>query len=259
MPLLLWCLSPVLNAEVAAESSGPRLALHQDSDVSCGEHCLWVKLAGESPERVAPVAEYLLGTIVDELDQRHRGVPGEHDLAAVKRAVSKLVRHGSWHDEWGRRLAVRPGTYEGPQGGVRSVELLSLGADGRRDTSDDVRLAAFTAGLSVVLLPDAVGVPPLGGTLVAMVVDDQGEPLPAVTVAVENSEVSRVLATDEKGRAVFEGLVVGRYTVNVELDGFSPVIYPDVTIDERSARGLSIELFPAIECWIEISASGDGN
>src|SRR6476660_2858243 len=60
--------------------------------------------------------------------------------------------------------------------------------------------------------------------VVGHVTDSSGAALPGATVMIENPATGdvRTLVTDETGDYVFNLLPIGRYTLKVQLDGFSP-------------------------------------
>jgi len=83
---------------------------------------------------------------------------------------------------------------------------------------------------------------PATGRLVISVVDQSGGVLPGATVSVEGQEdatrkaaVAPVSASDA-GLAVFEGLTLGRYILQVEFPGFEPQTVRDVRVQAGENR-----------------------
>jgi hypothetical protein len=70
------------------------------------------------------------------------------------------------------------------------------------------------------------------GTLTGKVTDQQGVPVPGVTVTITNTTTGepRTWVSDAEGAYYASDLNPGRYTVRFELQGFSKVEQPDVTV-----------------------------
>ena len=70
------------------------------------------------------------------------------------------------------------------------------------------------------------------GTLQGRVTDQQGAPVPGVTVTVTNIETgeNKVYVTDANGQWVALDLNPGRYNVAFELAGFARVERPDISV-----------------------------
>ncbi|MET0167797.1 MAG: TonB-dependent receptor, partial [Vicinamibacterales bacterium] len=70
------------------------------------------------------------------------------------------------------------------------------------------------------------------GTLRGTVTDQQGQPIPAVTVTITNavSGEPRVYVTDANGQYLAPDLSPGRYNVAFELSGFAKVERPDISV-----------------------------
>src|SRR5215467_4678583 len=69
------------------------------------------------------------------------------------------------------------------------------------------------------------------GNLYGTVVDEQGSALPGVTVTVSGGGAPQVQVTDAQGKFHFVGLSPGSYQLKAELEGFSTIEYPNVSIN----------------------------
>ncbi len=85
------------------------------------------------------------------------------------------------------------------------------------------------------------------GNLYGTVTDDQGEPLPGVTVTLSGNGPARVKVTNAEGQFRFLGLEPGTYQLTAELEGYSTVEYPNVNIQVGRNTSLEITMSPAAE------------
>jgi len=60
------------------------------------------------------------------------------------------------------------------------------------------------------------------GSLSIDVTDDKQSPLSGVTLTIMVDEKPRTQVTDPTGKAIFDNLPLGNYTVNAEIQGFVP-------------------------------------
>ena len=90
------------------------------------------------------------------------------------------------------------------------------------------------------------------GNLYGVVADDQGAPLPGVTVTLSGAGTASQV-TDERGRFRFPGLAPGRYGLDARLDGFSPVEYPNVTIGIGKTTELAMTMNAAVTDVITVT------
>jgi hypothetical protein len=93
-----------------------------------------------------------------------------------------------------------------------------------------------------------------GGNLEGKVVDEQGSPLPGVTMTVTNSETGaqRVDVTDEGGGFRFSALPAGSYTVLADLSGFGSASQENVAINVASTRRMEITLAASVQETISV-------
>ena len=89
------------------------------------------------------------------------------------------------------------------------------------------RIVRAGAPLALAALVIAVGAPlewaqGFQGTITALVEDDQGAMIPGASVTLRNQDTgeTRTQASTSSGLVVFPNLLVGRYTITVELTGF---------------------------------------
>ncbi len=91
------------------------------------------------------------------------------------------------------------------------------------------------------------------GDLYGTVTDQDGQPLPGVTVTVTGVGAPRVQATDETGGFRFLNLSPGVYAVSAQLDGFSTVEYPDIAVELGGKKNLQIQLSSSIRETITVT------
>lgn len=94
----------------------------------------------------------------------------------------------------------------------------------------------------------------LTGNLYGTTTDNQGQPLPGVTVTVTGYGAPRVQVTDAQGQFRFVSLDPGNYALKADLDGFSTVEYPAVNIRVGRNTTLEITLSAAVEEVITVTA-----
>jgi hypothetical protein len=80
------------------------------------------------------------------------------------------------------------------------------------------------------------------GNLTGLVTDEQGGVLPGATVTVTGVDITRVFVTDADGRFRFLNLPPGRYTVTVELAGFTKVVREGIVVSVGANVDLPITL-----------------
>ena len=78
------------------------------------------------------------------------------------------------------------------------------------------------------------------GNLFGTVMDEQGSALPGVTVTLAGSAAPQVQVTNAQGEFRFLGLSPGSYQLKAELEGFSTIEYPNITIN--IGRNTTIEV-----------------
>ncbi|HEX2222921.1 MAG TPA: TonB-dependent receptor [Thermoanaerobaculia bacterium] len=92
------------------------------------------------------------------------------------------------------------------------------------------------------------------GSLFGTVVDDGGTPLPGVTVTLSGAAgVPNVQVTDTLGRFRYPTLGPGSYNLKAELQGFSPVEYPNISINIARNTAIEITMNPAVEDVITVT------
>ncbi|HSK76675.1 MAG TPA: TonB-dependent receptor [Thermoanaerobaculia bacterium] len=122
------------------------------------------------------------------------------------------------------------------------------------------RPAAVLAGLALALLA-LFGTPAAAqistATLEVQVTGTDGEPLPGVTVTLENAEtgLTRVEVTDAAGAATLPALPPGTYRGNFALEGFSPVEQTGIVLRVGQTVQVRATLNPAITESITVSAT----
>lgn len=97
-----------------------------------------------------------------------------------------------------------------------------------------------------LLLPLSASAQITTGNLFGTVADNSGTALPGVTVTLTGNGAPQVQVTNGQGQFRFLALPPGRYTVQAELEGFSPVTYPNVTINLGRNTEIELKLSPAL-------------
>jgi hypothetical protein len=85
------------------------------------------------------------------------------------------------------------------------------------------------------------------GSLYGTVMDQEGAVLPGVIVTLTGQAVPQVQVTNAEGQFRFLGLGPGSYQLNAELEGFSTVEYPNVSINVGRNTALEVTLASAVE------------
>jgi len=116
------------------------------------------------------------------------------------------------------------------------------------------RLAVAVFAVLLVGFAPALYGQVLTGNLYGTCVDNNGEPLPGVTVTVTGVGAPRVQVTNAEGQFRFLGLDPGNYQLEAALDGFSTVEYPSVNIRVGRNTTLEVQLSPAIEEVITVTS-----
>ena len=103
-----------------------------------------------------------------------------------------------------------------------------------------------------------VGVPGFAqlqtGSLYGTITDDQGAALPGVTVTLAGQGAPAVQVTDAQGRFRFLGLSPGSYRLDAQLEGFSSVEYPNITINVGRNTEIEVTMNAAVEDVITVTA-----
>ncbi|HEV7670795.1 MAG TPA: TonB-dependent receptor [Thermoanaerobaculia bacterium] len=92
------------------------------------------------------------------------------------------------------------------------------------------------------------------GNLYAKVSDEQGAALPGVTVTLSGQGAPQVQVTNAQGEVRFLGLSPGIYALEAQLEGFSSLNYPSVSINVGRNTSLELTLSAAVEDVITVTA-----
>lgn len=84
------------------------------------------------------------------------------------------------------------------------------------------------------------------GNLFGTVVDEQGQPLPGVTITLTNGGPPRIQVTNAQGRFRFLELSPGNYTLKAELEGFATVERSNIEILIGRTIEIEITMQPAV-------------
>jgi len=91
------------------------------------------------------------------------------------------------------------------------------------------------------------------GNLYGSVVDDKGAALPGVTVTLTGAGAPQVQVTSAQGQFRFLGLPPGSFHLSAQLEGFSSVEYPNISIAVGRNTTIEVTLQPAIEETITVT------
>jgi len=112
-------------------------------------------------------------------------------------------------------------------------------------------------GMAIALLAVAV-VPVLAqaqsGNVYGTVKDNNGQPLPGVTVTLSGPGAPTTTASDAQGQFRFLGLSPGSYELQGTLDGFSPIVYPNIVVNVGRNTTLELTMSAAVQETITITA-----
>jgi hypothetical protein len=92
------------------------------------------------------------------------------------------------------------------------------------------------------------------GSLFGTITDDQGAALPGVTVTLTGQGAPAVQVTDAQGRFRFLGLSPGSYRLDAQLEGFSSVEYPNISINVGRNTEIEVTMNAAVEDVITVTA-----
>ena len=113
--------------------------------------------------------------------------------------------------------------------------------------------AWMLALVALVLWPLAAGAQLQTGNIFGTVVDNQGAALPGVTVTLAGIGAPQVQVTSAQGQFRFLGLSPGSYSIQAELEGFSTVDFPSVSVNVGRNTTLEITLSAAVEDVITVT------
>ena len=120
-----------------------------------------------------------------------------------------------------------------------------------------LRIPTGAALWAIALLLTLVAAPVMAqlqtGNLYGTVTDNEGTALPGVTVTLTGNQAPQVQITNANGEFRFLSLAPGRYQLKAELDGFSTVEYPNLTVAVGRNSTVEVELSPAITETITVT------
>jgi hypothetical protein len=115
------------------------------------------------------------------------------------------------------------------------------------------RIVAVAAVLALVGV-GAASAQLQSGNLYGNVLDEQGAPLPGVTVTLSGQGAPQVQVTNAQGQFRFLGLSPGEYSLKAELEGFSTIEYPTIVIGVGRNTEITVTLSAAVEDVITVTA-----
>ena len=97
------------------------------------------------------------------------------------------------------------------------------------------------ATTSVAVAQEAVG------RVQGSVVDNNGDALPGVTVTMSGAGAPQIQVTDASGEFRFLGLPPGAVSLKAELEGFSTIDYPSISVRVNQTTSIVVTMSPALE------------
>src|SRR5260370_12448886 len=109
--------------------------------------------------------------------------------------------------------------------------------------------------VGLLLIPAAAAVAQLQtGNLYGKVSDQTGAVLPGVTVTLDTGEAPQVQVTNAQGEFRFLSLPPANYKIKAELQGFSPVEYPHISINVGRNTNIEVTITWAVEDVITVTS-----
>jgi hypothetical protein len=91
------------------------------------------------------------------------------------------------------------------------------------------------------------------GNIFGSVADDQGAPLPGVTVNLTGVGAPQTAVTDGQGQFRFPALAIGLYRVEATLEGFSTIDYPNISVSANKNTSIQLVMNAAITDVITVT------
>ena len=122
------------------------------------------------------------------------------------------------------------------------------------DSFRNYRWLVVAALVAVVVAPAAFAQLEKGSVSVT-VTDNNGDPLPGVTVTLSGYGADRIQVTNAQGQTNFVALDPGTYEMSASLEGFSTVEYPQVQVRAGGSNtALAVSLSAAVEEVITVTS-----
>jgi hypothetical protein len=140
--------------------------------------------------------------------------------------------------------------------GAGAVKVIEAEAQGIFDF-DRIDVGGNEAGTQSQASPPPAReapVPPGTSTLQGKVIDQQGSPLPGVTLTLSGRTGERVELSNAQGEFRFLALRPGAHHIKAELQGFTPVEYPNLPLREGRNTMVEITLSSAVEDVITVTS-----
>ena len=189
-------------------------------------------------------------SVVEVVAVLEKAIPkGRSELALGLPRVAAPVQEHRW------RLLLPDGNrYRFRGGDLRPVALRVSGIPAAREPwsilMDSVNVGGNEKGQQSVYKG-----PGGSSNLVGRIVDDQGSPLPGVTVSLQSGGFAPVVGvTDANGAFRFVALPAGSYALHAELEGFSAIDYPSVELGAGRTTSLEGRLSAAVEDVITVTS-----
>lgn len=113
---------------------------------------------------------------------------------------------------------------------------------------------AAVAAMLLVLSTGAAMAQLQSGNLYGKVADQTGAILPGVTVTLDTGSAPQVQVTNAQGEFRFLSLSPGNYKIKAELQGFSTVEYPNISINIGRNTSIEVTLNSAVEETITVTS-----
>lgn len=126
--------------------------------------------------------------------------------------------------------------------------MKSAAKDHRLEGYRAVRRWTFAvAGLFLLAVGGAAFAQRQTGNLYGTVQDNQGTALPGVTATLTGVAAPQIQVTNAEGQFRFLYLAPGTYALKVQLEGFSTVDYPNISINVGRNTTIEVTLSPKVE------------
>ena len=268
---------------VIVSSSGPNKRF-EDADPKSDDFTLWLASIDYMVETRARMDK-----AIGEYFQETSALP--HDNNQLQRAFSAAaIEPEKLHDPWGHRyyavyktefryadraviqsvsaygqrtkehLEITPVTQQ-----IGSIQLRSVGEDGKEGTADDFDVAIFSqltgeeSSRGVTPMAKPVFFSGAKGAIKGTVTDPMGAVVPGAKLkaTLKGSLLDFYAGTDEDGKFILKNLPVGLYELRCDAPGFSATVITDIPVSSSNITTIDLTLQAgSVSATVEITAAG---
>ena len=113
--------------------------------------------------------------------------------------------------------------------------------------------ATWLVAMAILFASAAAFAQSTTGNIFGSVADDQGAPLPGVTVNLTGVGAPQTAVTDGQGQFRFPALAIGLYKVESTLEGFSTIEYPNISVSANKNTSIQLVMNAAITDVITVT------